>query len=433
VRLKIVPVFIFLLALIGTTACDKEEVPTLNPNDSYTITIMEDKDIFMQKFGKIILTKYPNITLLFASPPAFEAGTDRLQAMTQFLHQMKPDILFLSYKMFAQLSQAKQLLDLTPFIKADKFDIENFHQAVIELLHGLEPDRLYGLSPTFIKSGIFYNKELFDKYNVKYPANKLTWEDISRISQQFPLNLNDDRKLVGLYIDNLYGGDLNLYTDRMLQLASFEQVPILNTNGTTLLMDDPKWKTIWQFLKSNFQTGAFVKVEDSNRRDLFLAGEAAMALTPNVYIQLLERNMNGKWGVVTEPVSKEKPSHSYTVSVREVYSIPITSNSPAIAWEILKFMHSEEVTNMMADSSSFGHLLFTRESAPRIRGTIDYSVFYELDRWFEPQRGKTTPSFLETFIRSTEQELKAVIEEDKPIDQALKDLQENGQNALKNL
>lgn len=427
-------ILILIFVMIGLTGCESEEEGRdviLDPNVSHTITVMDDKDFFMNKFGKIITAKHPNVQFQFVTPPVPEKGEDRIEALTKFMRQSKPDILKLGFNTFRQLTDKGELLDLAPFIKTDKYDIEVFHPAVIELLRGMKPDQLYGLSSYFVKNGLFYNKELFDRYKVNYPVDSMTWEDVSLLARKFPLKRADHDNLVGVYIDDLFGGDPNLYADRMFHLGSFERAAILNDQGTALRMNDPKWKSIWGFLQTNFRAGVFEKaLEPDKKIDLFATGKAAMAFAPNVYVQTLERNMSTEWGVVTEPISKGKQDQSYSVSVREVYSISAGSSAASTSWELLKFMHSEEVTQLLAQSSVYGNLLSTRESAPRVRGQVDNSVFYKLNRWFEPPREKITPLFLDKFIQLAEQELIKVIEQDKSIDQALNDLQESAQDAL---
>ncbi|MDF2716040.1 MAG: extracellular solute-binding protein [Paenibacillus sp.] len=425
---------VLIFILVGLIGCDSEKggnVGKLDPDKAYTVTVMDDKDFFMNRFGKLLLAKYPNLTFRFVQPPVPENKEDRIGAMVKFLQQHKPDLLYLSFDMYKALSARQVLLDLNPLVKSEKYDLESFHPGVIERLRDGDPDHLYGLSPTFFKKGLYYNIDLFEKHRVRLPTDKMTWEDAAELARMFPLKRTDNDPLVGIYVDDLFGNDDNLYVDRMFEIGAIERLPILNREGTALQMEDRRWKAIWTFLQTNFRSGVLEKAaQTENKRDLFIDGQAAMAYAPNVYSQLLERNMKNRWGVVTEPVGPDRKEYSYSISLREVFAVSSGTPVAPIVWELMKFIHSDEVMQLQAQSSGQSHLLFSRESVPMSRGKIDYSSFYKLKHWLAPVGEKTTDEYIKAFSELAEQELTKAIEAGKQVDQALKDLQESGQTAL---
>jgi multiple sugar transport system substrate-binding protein len=196
-------------------------------------------------------------------------------------------------------------------------------------------------------------------------------------------------------------------------------------------MEDRRWKAIWSFLQTNFRSGVLEKAANTeNKRELFINGQAAMAYAPDVYSQFLERNMKDRWGVVTEPVGPDRKEYSYSLSLREVFAASSTTSLAPVVWELMKFMHGDEVMQLHAQSSGVSHLLFSRESVPMTRGKVDYSAFYKLKHWLPPVAENTTQEYMGAFSGMAEQELTKVIEEGKQVDQALKDLQKSGQGAL---
>lgn len=432
-KLHITGIVFILFILVVITGCEIEKISKieLEPDKEYTITVMDEKDFFMNRFGKLIVTKYPNVVLNFVLPPVPEKGEDRVLSMVKFIEQHRPDLLYLGFDMYKALSAKQLLLDLYPYIKSDKYDLESFHAGVIERLRDGDPSHLYGLSPTFVKKGLYYNIDLFEKYDVRLPTNQMTWEDVIGLAKKIQLTHSGSSTLAGVYIDDLYANDNNLYVDRMFELGAFERLQVLNREGTRLQIEDRRWRAIWSFLQTNFRSGALVKAASpENKQDLFIQGQAAMAFAPDGYIQLLDRNMKGKWGVVSEPVSREQTQHSYSLSVREVFAVSAASSNTPVVWELMKFIHGDEIMQLHAQSTDYGHLLFSRENVPMMRGRADYSAFYKLKRWLAPVLENTSPEYLKTFSELAELELTNVIEEGKSVEQALKDLQEKGQQAL---
>ncbi|GIQ71163.1 hypothetical protein XYCOK13_39870 [Xylanibacillus composti] len=46
--------------------------------------------------------------------------------------------------------------------------------------------RLYGLAPFFQSHAIYYNIDLFDRYGIPYPNDKMTWKEILELASRFP-------------------------------------------------------------------------------------------------------------------------------------------------------------------------------------------------------------------------------------------------------
>ncbi|MDG0873339.1 extracellular solute-binding protein [Paenibacillus thiaminolyticus] len=46
---------------------------------------------------------------------------------------------------------------------------------------------MYGLSPTFVSSAVYYNKDLFEQYGVTPPQDKMTWEQLLDLAARFPV------------------------------------------------------------------------------------------------------------------------------------------------------------------------------------------------------------------------------------------------------
>lgn len=126
--------------------------------------------LFLADFEK----KYPWITLEMVNYPSREAPT----ALTEAIAAGRPFDVFWgeTFRNFVDEGYAEEL---TPYIEADaEFQQFNFKPGVMESFQ--VDGKQWAVSRGNDSFLIFYNKDLFDKYGVDYPANDWTWEDFRR-------------------------------------------------------------------------------------------------------------------------------------------------------------------------------------------------------------------------------------------------------------
>lgn len=411
-----------LATAIGLSACElngpSEPTTWLNSEKSYTITIMEEQDFFMDRFGKLVIARFPNVDFRFVTP-VLKPEDNRSTALLQFLDQHKPDLLYLDHQSFQELAKANRLHNLEPLVTAEKYELDAFHPGVLEQLRALGAEQLVGLAPTFMKKGLFYNLDLFDLHGLPYPTERMTWNEVASLAQRLPLSQETANPLFGIYFNELFGGEEATYSDRMMELGVTSQLGLFNRSAAEQQLHDSSWKGVWDFLKTQYQSGVFKNAANGGQTpDYFLTGHAGMALAPNVYVTSLQRNSSLKWGVTTEPIGKSHPDHSYSLQLPEVYAISGSSPQKEAVWELLKFMLSEEVASLLAQSASYSHLLPSRESSAPRQNDLDYSVFFALKHWLQPVPENTDLPSLQKALHLAENELKEVIENNKPVDQA---------------
>src|SRR5699024_4737706 len=112
-----------------------------------------------------------------------------------------PDIVeFPMVHLFERRVEANKLVELDPFIEAD-FELEGIHEGVIEYIRSRSAGKLYALSPTFTNAALFYNTELFDEYNIEYPHNQMTWQEVIELAGQFPTEGEEEERIYGFHYD----------------------------------------------------------------------------------------------------------------------------------------------------------------------------------------------------------------------------------------
>jgi multiple sugar transport system substrate-binding protein len=218
-------------------------------------------------------------------------------------------------------------LDL--YVKKEGYDLDAFYAPLIEAFR--YNGRLYGLPKDFSTLSLYYNKEIFDKYNVEYPEGLMSWEKFLDICQQFKAN----------------GFETPLTT-----AADFNRViPFIMANGGRLVTEDlntgltePAAKEAIEFycdLVSKYR----ISEEPLNLGadwigDAFGKEKVAMAMTGPWTLGFVKEqypNVVDKMGIVEMPMQKEKATMIYTVS----WSINRNSKNRDAAWEVVKFLSDE--------------------------------------------------------------------------------------------
>jgi multiple sugar transport system substrate-binding protein len=161
-------------ALVG---CGAFAPPTPTPepvtiNFAFPAELANYYDELIQTFNE----SHPSITV--------ERKTARSSATwNSFFQNGEVDVfMFLSEnELFANLYQEGQILDLAPLIQADDtadrgIDLDDFYPSLLEP-YSIEGS-LRAIPGGAIPLVLYYNKDLFDRYNVAYPQPGWTWDDL---------------------------------------------------------------------------------------------------------------------------------------------------------------------------------------------------------------------------------------------------------------
>ena len=127
-------------------------------------------------FGKLFMEKYPNIKYV----PQHVPGTEWAQKIqVQVAGGTLSDVIWMpSIGLFGQFAHKGVLIDHNPLVKAQNFDLGVFYPAAVDGL--TKEGKLYGI-PWIVhpgRTGLYYNKEIFDSAGVKYPDENWTYQDL---------------------------------------------------------------------------------------------------------------------------------------------------------------------------------------------------------------------------------------------------------------
>ncbi|MFB6367097.1 ABC transporter substrate-binding protein [Paenibacillus elgii] len=401
------------------------------------------EDTFMMQYGKAFTIRYPNISV------KVETGAGQADRISQsrpelenWMEQERPDVLALTPVEYARLAKEGRLYSLDDVIRQESFDLQNIHSGVVDRLR-TEGGKLYGLAPDYDQLALFYNKDLFDKYGISYPENGMSWEELLQLASRFSAGSKAKERVYGL-VAHSYSGPYRVIE----QAGKAKGLSILDPAGKQVAINSPEWQKVWAVALDAVRSGAIYEQppmkgsfpkEDMYKANPFITGQAAMALQSYGFVKdLNEASSKYKmssisWDVVTEPTDPTRPNESSSFSVGTVYAVNAASENRREAWELVKFINSEEVARKMLTQNVGSGLPPSRlSSLSAIKGQENLvKVFTSLRPSAEPKAVQDVPvEFYPAFQNLAAQSFKDVLDGKKTIGQALKELQTSGQQAL---
>lgn len=97
-----------------------------------------------------------------------------------FASNTAPDVVFMNNQYLPVYANAGVLEDLSSY--KNEFEFENFYKKSLEALSWEK--HIYGVPRDVSNLVIYYNKDIFDKYNIPYPKSGWTYEDFLSKSQK---------------------------------------------------------------------------------------------------------------------------------------------------------------------------------------------------------------------------------------------------------
>lgn len=254
-----------------------------------------------------------------------------------------PDLIFFNRHTFPILLEAD-------FLEPVEFEsLLNLDASILDTTRLYAPDlQLYALPFGEIRTGLFYNKEIFDEMNVQYPTDGMTWEEVTVLAHQ----LVNPEKWASLVID-----DLGI-------VASQIDIREPDFDSHQLDYSSEPWPRMVDFVKSLKGTGN----SSSRSQYPFASGEAAMfagTVFSTGLIGPFQEPMIMNWDMVTYPVFDD--GHAYAPGREIVYvGIPRKSKQKEIVYEVIRYLFSKEVQTE-----------YMRQGLFSLRTDIDAELFGE--------------------------------------------------------
>lgn len=287
---------------------------------------------FEDRYGQYIKKKFPKINITYINQ------TDE-QRMQQVIASGTQIDMYLSSagELREDWIPANLALDLNPLLKTHNVDINAiepayFDQVTIDGKHYLLP-----LSDN--KFIMYYNKDIFDRFGVKYPWDGMTWDDALELSKQLTRN-EGGKQYIGLWM-----------SPKHYMRVTQNSAGVIDPETNKATINNDKWKFIFDNIFYNFtrdpgfQQRANEKwLAHSDFNKDFLVG---MYVYTSGWMNSADTSLAMNWDIAAVPQFKELPGLN-TQPYATYAGITATSKNKDAAMEILKYLISEEYQTIMS-------------------------------------------------------------------------------------
>ncbi|RXZ81494.1 extracellular solute-binding protein [Paenibacillaceae bacterium] len=425
----------------------KDPLKELGEESSASIKMMYyDERSFYSQYGMVFSSLFPEIEFEVATTGnLYQEGKDYDESVYEFIEEENPDILMLSEGQYRKLAAEGKLYSIESVMESDGFDTEGIIPGIIEYIRELGDGTLYGLSPSFNAQALFYNKKLFDKYQITYPEDRMTWDEVLQLAARFPTDGSGEDRVFGLKA----GYDTSLF-GLATAIGTSEGLSIINADKRQVTINSDAWRRVFETSLNAIKSNAIYSQENDMmggsfdymsylKQDALIGGKAAMVIEHSYMLNQLREAKNSlkedelpDWDVVTAPIDPKNPDSSVYTSVGQVFAINAQSPNLRAAWKFLKYIHSDEYSRVSSKAQTFGGLPIRTEYLEDNEGR-NMAAFYSLkpaDNNFYKDYGKIPNSFFMEYQQLAETELKKVVDDGASLNDTLDSLQEKLQEAL---
>lgn len=429
-------IIIFIMSCILLVSCANVQ-PVKEKTTKIKIMYNWSASSFYMQYGDMFAMKYPNIEVEVVSSQELRLNTgteDYYTAMNKFIEKEQPDVLILDNSSYEGLASRGMLLEIDPLIQRDSYDTQGIYSAVLDILKEKGTGKLYGISPNFDTSAVYYNIDLFNKYGIELPDDGISWEKIIELARLFPIDGDKDTRIYGFSQGN---SPLPLSYLAWI-FAETQGLKPLNKTAMKVTVDTETWKQLFQVALDAKKSGALYEPTvgssgGSMENSPFFMGRVAITTGGPYLLQEMKEaqktveNMNSfQLGVVAGPVDPKEPGMTRDISLREITAISVSSTNPDAAWEFVKYINGEEFAK--AKSRLVNGTLLSRTGFIEEINGMSLDAFYKLKPILSDVSGsRGIPTSLYEIM---DREINMVEENKQSLDEAIKSIQKEGQVAL---
>ncbi|WP_164931591.1 ABC transporter substrate-binding protein [Longirhabdus pacifica] len=450
-----------LLCFVFIMGCSSDEDMSSEAEPVVLKVMVDNRDQFYNDYGKMYLFENQHVEFEIISPYELlqyyyyndrDSDFDYVGELHEFIEAQQPDILFLDEKDFAILADTNYLFELSSLMENSEFDSDALHDNVLQYIQSYGGGTLYGLTSSFQSSVMYYNKELFDQYDVPYPQDHMTWKQIMDLAAMFPVSQDEEHELYGYQI----GGTSGDLSDFILQLGRTHGLTSIDVEAMEITMNTEGWEDVFtlalqasdanllfipgEYVEKEHQAGRMVHYMDT---EMFLRGKSAMALQSDAYISELN-NLKTQWefwqgelrpidyDVVTAPVNPSFSDQGGKLEVQQYHAIYANSDHIDQAWDFVSFMNGEKLAKVMAKTTE--NQLMLRSEYTQIPSAVNKDAFYKLTPPSNENELRQdlllNSQFRSDFYALWKEEVTALMNNEKTIKEALEAIEERGQDYL---
>jgi multiple sugar transport system substrate-binding protein len=279
------------------------------------------------------MQSHPNIKVEYQPVPNTQYAQ---KLLTMLAGNAAPDVFFLGATEYRAFQKRNVLLDLTGMFKKD-MSLDDFIPSSAQIMN--IDGKIFGVSSCIVSPVLYYNKAVFDKAKIPYPPSDptkaWTWDEFRDAAKKLTVKTGDKVTQYGAF------GFENFYDTTSEILSNGGR--LFNDDYTKMNINTPEVKQVMQSvldlrLKDGVSpTAKTLESVGMKANQMLQTGKVAMVADGSWALQELA-TMSFPIGVAALPKFK----NSKTTGQAHVHAASAKTAHPQEAWELLKFLSSEE-------------------------------------------------------------------------------------------
>lgn len=327
--MKVIKFVLLVILIIYSSGCAKKENGKIVLKYMWTGYVKYDKIRIEQ--CRRFENKHPDVKVNYE----IVSGVDLVNKVTTMTAAGIPTDVFAIYNpvIFEIFAKRGILLDLTNYVENDS-EYKN-SKVYPELLESYTYNgKLYALPANCGVDIMYYNKDLFDKENIKYPDKNWTWDNLAEAGRKLTRYENNTVRQFGLAI----GIDWKTF---MRQSGG----KLWNKDKTECIINSEETKKALQFMqdcwiKHKIAPTILQNKEIGTNEDLFMMGKVAIFMGGRWYTALFKDIKAFKWDIDVLPRSPKGSRIAQLGSM--AWGVSSKTKYPDIAYKFVKHLTGEE-------------------------------------------------------------------------------------------
>jgi len=259
-----------------------------------------------------------------------------------------PDVFAACCSFFPILAQEGQTLDLRPYIESDldQDTIQDWDPVQYRALQKRDGEH-YGLPKYHGALALYYNKDLFDQFNVEYPDGSWDYDDYLEAMKRLTHDRDSDGRI------DLWGSIVDLSWDRIqVHVNGWGGHFVDPDDSTRCRMGDPQALEAMEWLRARIWDDQVMAgpldVQNMGTQQAFISEKVAMAEDGSWALKNILSNAKFRVGLAPMPAG---PARRVTLATTDGFGIYRGTRYPQAAWELMKFLISKEYGRAMAKAN----------------------------------------------------------------------------------
>lgn len=281
-----------------------------------------------------------------------------------------PDIIYFPTMIYPQLLEANLLKDVTDY--ASQYDFAEIEPPIMESLQRMGEGRLYFLSDSLASRVVYYNKALFEQYNVALPHDFMSWEELITSANMISERGEED-EVIGLAHPDYSVVEMLLLAGKSNGLTWY------NIGDASSSFADDAWKSALEILIEQYKWESRLPITNKRYTDLFQENKVAMVLDSYLLKDELDRtNKAIDWDIVTAPVIGNEPDQSYSISFQYLNGIHTATPHSKEVLEVWAHLNGKDVARKKHNMNFYRNIIPVRSNVLKDDGLQNVAAFYQL-------------------------------------------------------